>query len=204
MKRRVLLILLCFKFACIFAQENPLQKANLYFADYNKKDKCSFEVTQEDVYYNGMKYAGIRFKGNTGKNGDKNNNWYRLATKFGDDEICPYLRDGDTLKFKIQGDNKKYTIILQCWDMMYGYAQFESRPFQTSTFETKEAVIPYSSLRGANFNKKIVEKKLDKEIPNIVGFGIQTIFTSDSQGNPPQDMNIDFVIFDIRVERTAR
>lgn len=105
-------------------------------------------VYKDDIYTLGIRIKGIP------------PSWLRteLYTWINQDspqEAIDYIKSGDTISFKVQGDGNKYDFILATPDGGYFYYRFKTKADMVTTVE-----IPIKKFKKFNFSS---QKKLDKD-----------------------------------------
>lgn len=126
---------------------NPLLNANDWIS-INELQTKNVSVHVDQTYTLGINLLGY---------GEK---WYRkeLYTWINQDspsQIIDYIRSGDKISFKVQGDGNKFDFILATPDGGYFYYRFKTKKDMVTTVE-----IPYKKLKSYNFSS---EKKLDMD-----------------------------------------
>ena len=127
--------------------KTPLLDATNWIS-INELDIENVSVHKDNIYTLGINLSGF---------GEK---WYRqeLYTWINQESPLPvidYIRSGEKICFKVQGDGNKYDFIIATQDGGYFYYRFKTQKDKVTTVE-----IPYKKLKKYNFSS---EKKLDMD-----------------------------------------
>ena len=119
-----------------------------------------FKIENVSVYKDNIYTLGVNLEGFGYK-------WYRneLYTWINQDspaEVVNYLKSGDKISFKVQGDGNKYDFVIATPEGGYFYYRFNTKKDAVTTVE-----IPYKKFKKYNFSS---QKKLD--VDNIKMFCI--------------------------------
>ncbi len=118
------------------------------------------EVTNVSVYYQDLYALGMRVRGMGMK-------WYRTEldswiNQTSNEEALDYIKSGNKITFKVQGDGNTYDFVLTTNDGGYFYYRFKTKDGDMTTVE-----IPYKKMKKYSYSS---QKKLD--VNNIKMFCI--------------------------------
>ncbi len=163
------------------SSENPFENSANFEAH---KTKGTMVISDTELEFEGSHYKGISISGNTGA---QKSDWsdYWAAACWSNPQMQSFLAQGDTLKFKVIGDGKIWSVSFVLYDnnnsSSYRYE------FPTKNGKVSEITIPYSKLK---FEEWSVCRKFDKnEIKSIGIYGNNVGVKADRS----------IKIFDVRV-----
>ena len=125
--------------------ENPLEDERNW-VKLNELDVANVSVYQNNQYILGMRVKGWGYK------------WYRTEldswiNQESPKEVLDYIKEGNSISFKIQGDGNSYDFVLTTNDGGYFYYRFKTKENQLTT-----VTIPYKKMKKYSYSSK---KKLD-------------------------------------------
>ena len=121
----------------------------------NELDIKNVSVLEDDIYVLGMRVRG------------RGRKWYRTELDSWINQSSPqqaldYIKSGDRIIFKVQGDGNKYDFVLTTEEGGYFYYRFATEEGEVTTVE-----IPYKKMKKYSYSS---QKKLD--VNNIKMFCI--------------------------------
>ena len=134
--------------------ETPLEDERNW-VKLNELNVSNVSIYQDNKYILGMRVKGRGFK------------WYRTELDSWINQETPaealdYIKNGNAISFKVQGDGNKYDFVLTTQDGGYFYYRFKTKDGELTTVE-----IPYKKMKKYSYSS---QKKLD--VDNIKMFCI--------------------------------
>ena len=134
--------------------ETPLEDERNW-VKLNELNVSNVSIYQDNKYILGMRVKGRGFK------------WYRTELDSWINQETPaealdYIKNGNAISFKVQGDGNKYDFVLTTQDGGYFYYRFKTKDGELTTIE-----IPYKKMKKYSYSS---QKKLD--VDNIKMFCI--------------------------------